>query len=530
MKYKLLKGLRIAVSLFMLLSVTFIFLDLWDLFPRELGKKLIGIQYAPALFTTFTLAGWTTIAFVAITLITLVIGRVYCSHICPLGVFQDVVSFIRKKTTRKKVLFKPRKAQNYWRFGILALTVISFVAGFSLLMNLLEPYSNYGKIVSNLFRPLFYQLNNVASGLLSAHGNFSLFHISYGAISWLSVAYSSLFAATVIGLSFLHGRLFCNLICPVGSWLGLLAKVSLFKIQFNESKCNNCSRCSMSCKSECIDVKNKSVDFSRCVGCFNCVSTCSNNALGYKLSLPQIKKKEKALQAETSQAENSRRDFFKKGMATVAGTVMAVELGKAAGFGGTDKAYNSVSNNRRFPVSPPGSQSLAHFNARCTACHLCVSACPTGVLRPAFFEYGMAGLMQPHMDFKSSFCNYECTHCSNTCPVGAILPLSHDEKKLTQIGFVRFEINNCVVKIDGTSCGACAEHCPTSAVKMIPYKNGLTIPSVNTHICIGCGGCEHACPAKPNKAIWVEGNPVHQKAVLPHQEKLENKEQEDFPF
>lgn len=528
MKYKVLKGMRIAISLFMIISVTFIFLDLWDLFPRELAKKLIGIQYAPALFTTFIVTGWTTFAFVAITLITLLVGRVYCSHICPLGIFQDIISFIRKKTTRKKVLFKPRKAQSYLRFGILAITVFSFIAGFSLFMNLLEPYSNYGKIVSNIIRPLFYSLNNLAAGWFSAQGNFSLFHISFGTISWLSVFYSSIFAITVISLSFLHGRLFCNLICPVGSWLGLLSKVSLFSIQFNESKCNNCANCSKSCKSECIDVKNKSVDFSRCVGCFNCLSTCSNNALSYKLNLSKKKKEKTNDNAERD--NNSRRNFFKKGFATLAGTAVAIELTKAEVFEGSNKSNSSVNNNRRFPVSPPGSQSLAHFNAHCTACHLCVSACPTGVLRPATFEYGLGGLMQPRMDFNSSFCNYECSHCSNTCPVGAILPLTHEEKKLTQIGFVRFEINNCVVKIDGTSCGACAEHCPTSAVTMKPYKNGLTIPTINTHICIGCGGCEHACPAKPYKAIWVEGNPIHQKASLPNQEALKTEEQEEFPF
>jgi ferredoxin len=527
MKYKVLKGFRIAVSIFMILSVTFVFLDLWDLYPRELGKIVIGIQYAPALFTTFIVTGWTTIAFVGITLITLLVGRVYCSHICPMGIFQDIVSFIRKKTTRKKVLFKPRKAKNYWRFGIFAVTFVCFVAGFSLFMNLLEPYSNYGKIVSNLFRPAFYQLNNVASGWLSAHGNFSLFHISFGTISWISVIYSLVFLATVVTLSFLHGRLFCNLICPVGSWLGLLSKVSLFKIQFNESKCINCAKCSLACKSECIDVKNKQVDFSRCVGCFNCMTKCDSKAIGYKLSLPVKKKEEKNEAKAENKGENSRRDFFKKSMATIAGTVVAVELSKASNG---NKSDSKVNNNRHFPVTPPGSQSMAHFNEHCTACHLCVSACPTGVLRPSTFEYGLAGLMQPRMDFNSSFCNYECTHCSTTCPVGAILPLTHEEKKLTQIGFVRFEINNCVVNIDGTSCGACAEHCPTSAVKMVPYKNGLTIPSVDTHICVGCGACEHACPARPYKAIWVEGNPIHQKASLPKQESLETEVQEEFPF
>ena len=84
-----------------------------------------------------------------------------------------------------------------------------------------------------------------------------------------------------------------------------------------------------------------------------------------------------------------------------------------------------------------------------------------------------------------------------------------EDKKLTQMGKVHFIIKNCVVYTDETSCGSCAEHCPTQAVRMVPYKDGLTIPETHHSTCIGCGACEHVCPAKPNKAIYVDGNPVH---------------------
>ena len=63
------------------------------------------------------------------------------------------------------------------------------------------------------------------------------------------------------------------------------------------------------------------------------------------------------------------------------------------------------------------------------------------------------------------------------------------------MGYVVFIEENCIVYTDGTSCGACSEHCPTQAVAMVPYKDGLTIPHVNKEICVGCGGCEYVCPA-----------------------------------
>jgi ferredoxin len=145
-------------------------------------------------------------------------------------------------------------------------------------------------------------------------------------------------------------------------------------------------------------------------------------------------------------------------------------------------------------------------------------------------EYGLVGLFQPYMDAANGYCNFECTQCSEVCPNSAILPLTVEEKKLTQIGIVKFIKENCVVYTDETLCGACSEHCPTKAVKMIRYKEKLNIPEVETDICIGCGACEHACPVRPHRAIYVDGNAVHQVAKAPKEEKLEQQKLEEFPF
>jgi ferredoxin len=111
------------------------------------------------------------------------------------------------------------------------------------------------------------------------------------------------------------------------------------------------------------------------------------------------------------------------------------------------------------------------------------------------------------------------------------MQLSVGEKQLTQIGKVVFQKQHCVVETKGKSCGSCSEHCPTQAVKMVPYKGFLTIPQTDTSICIGCGACEYACPVvDPHPAIFVKTNLVHQKAEQPNSEKLEYKESEEFPF
>ena len=107
-----------------------------------------------------------------------------------------------------------------------------------------------------------------------------------------------------------------------------------------------------------------------------------------------------------------------------------------------------------------------------------------------------------------------------------------EDKKVTQLGKSIFVKENCIVETEKKACGACAEVCPTKAVRMIPYENKLKIPEIKNDYCVGCGACEYACPTIPYKAIYVEGNPKHLKAEILPEEILEQKVdyKEEFPF
>ena len=160
------------------------------------------------------------------------------------------------------------------------------------------------------------------------------------------------------------------------------------------------------------------------------------------------------------------------------------------------------------PVAPPGAQSIEHLQAKCTACHLCVSKCPSHVLQPAVMEYGLRGVMQPVMRYDKGYCLYDCTLCGEVCPTGAILPLALEQKRMTQLGHAVFHRERCVVARDGVECGNCAEHCPADAIRLQRGVDGRMYPQIEKALCIGCGACENLCPATP-KAIEVKGYKVH---------------------
>ena len=472
--------------------------------------------------------------------LALVAGRIYCSVICPAGILQDVINrlyCIGKKKRKGSMRFKYHLPQNILRYTIAGLTVIALGLGFTTLLALLDPYSNFGRIAANLFRPVVMWANNGAAQILESMDNYSLYQVTIKTVTTAGFVSGTIGLAVFVALTIWRGRLFCNTICPVGAALSLLSKFSLFRISFDPATCNNCGSCERTCKAEAVDSKAMTVDTSRCVACFNCTSSCPKHGLQYRFAPLFGKKKTTevdspvATNSETSATGNSRRQFISTSVTVAASIPVIAALAQhEETVVNADPALDNIDYNSLGPVTPPGSVSLKRFREKCTGCHICVVRCPTQVLRPAGFEFGLEYLLRPHCAFVSSYCNYDCKVCSEVCPSHAISLESVEDKHTTQVGIATFNKNRCVVNTNGTDCGACAEHCPTTAVHMVPYIGTLTIPQVEPELCIGCGGCESICPVRPLRAIVVVAHNNHQRVDPLAEEESEQIEAEEFAF
>ena len=519
MDLRFLKQIRVAISLIFILAISILYFDLSFTVQPYFAEYPLYLQFIPSLLSFVSVGVIAGAGFIIVIILTLLFGRVYCSTVCPLGILQDIITFIRKK--RRRLNFSLTKPFTKTRYSLLLLTTILFLIGISLGLNILDPYSNYGRIVSNLFRPILIIINNVISFLFESLNLYWVSPMELKGINPFSFLFSISFIILIFWLSYNYGRLYCNSICPVGTFLGILSKISLFKIGIIEANCIECGECETECKSNCIESESKFVDFSRCVGCFNCLDVCPSIGISYKARYEFSKSQEH---------DTNKRNFFKN--------IGLFLLGTQVGLKAQEKIIEVYKENttpviRNSAVSPPGSISIENFTDHCTACHLCVSSCPTQVLQPSFLEYGIFGIMQPRMDYITGFCNYDCTICTDVCPSGAIQSRSSESKKLIQLGKAKFIKENCVVYTQKTDCGACAEHCPTKAVRMeLDAEVNKKAPLIEEEICVGCGACEYACPTKPYKAIYVEANEVHQIAQKPKEEKLEEiiDLKEEFPF
>lgn len=503
----MLKKIRRILAVLCFVAVTLLFLDFTGTLHHWLGWAA-KIQLIPAVLA------FNFVIVAALVVITLIFGRIYCSVICPLGVMQDLILWIHSK--RKKNRFTYSKEIKWLRYPVLVVFIAAIALGIGSLMAILEPYSSFGLIATNLFQPIYEWCNNGVAAIAEHYNNYSV----YTADVWMKSVGSLVLAASlfiiIAILAWRSGRTYCNTICPVGTLLSFFSRFSLLKVRINEDKCIKCGLCTRNCKASCVNHEEGTIDYSRCVTCGNCIEKCNKDAIYYG----RPRKNTAAATANTSDTsteetvDKGKRAFLIGSGVAIATTAMAQAKKKVDG--GLAVIEEKKMPERKNPITPPGSMSARNMQRHCVACQLCVAECPNQVLQPSG---DLLTFMQPIMSYERGYCRPECTRCSQVCPSGAIKPITHEEKSSIKIGYAVWTHFLCIPttkkRKDGSpaSCGNCARHCPTGAITMTQLDENddksPMVPVINTAKCIGCGACEHVCPSRPVAAIHVEGLEDH---------------------
>lgn len=539
----MLRKIRITLAAICFVAVTLLFLDFTGTLHLWFGW-LAKIQFLPAVLAL-------NFVVIAILLVlTLLFGRIYCSVICPLGIFQDCVSNLSSRRKGKKARFSYSKEIKWLRYGVLVLFVIALVAGLNALVALLAPYSAYGRMVQSLLAPVWQWGNNLLAWIAERQDSYAFVTKDVWLKSLPTLIVAAVTFIVVVVLAWRNGRTYCNTICPVGTTLSFFSRFAMFRPVIDKSKCKSCHACERKCKAACIDVDNHKIDYSRCVDCFDCIDSCRLGALKYRFAwgrgvgsgstgakTPQnapVGSKMTSDESKNGQNRSSaaptpvaepveatdkgRRAFLVGGAAVIGGSLLSSipmraeeeEIKDKKRDGGFAEVLPKKAPNRKTPITPFGSESVEKFYKHCTACQLCVTVCPNNVLRPSS---RLEHLMQPEMSFEKGYCRPECVKCSEVCPAGAILKITPEEKTEWKVGTAGVDYDLCVVNRDGVSCGNCAHHCPVGAIRMVRKnpddEKSPRIPSVNEEKCIGCGACENLCPSRPISAITVNGYSVH---------------------
>lgn len=475
-----------AVRALFLIGITLLFLGI----GADWWGWMAKVQFLPSLMRVIASATALNIAILAaLVAVTLLFGRIYCSTLCPAGALQDLV--IKLRGRKHKHHFRPGRPVVRWT--VLGISAIASICSFQLVLAVLAPYSAYGRIVRSIA--------GIADGTVWTGGA-------------LIVTISGLLTLVTLFLfAWFEGRLWCNLLCPVGTLLGAIGGRSLFRIKIDNDKCVHCGRCETKCPAGCLDSSLRKIDYSRCLTCLECIDNCSVGAIrwskagstgGEASELVGKVQTDDAKGPDVTTPDKGRRKFLIAGLALTGG-LMADAAEKTVGKAAAAKLRPS----KEVQPVPFGAGSSRNFYSKCTSCQLCIASCPYGVLKPSGDP---KHLMAPEMDFRGNWCHPECNICSEVCPSGAILPLKDGEKLTISIGTSSIERNACLVNTKGVKCGNCARHCPVGAISMVVvegYKGRQ--PVVDEEKCIGCGACEHVCPATPVSAITVQGRKIHRE-------------------
>ena len=491
----MLKKFRVALAVVFWVGITLLLLDFTGVLHHYLGW-MAKIQFLPAVLAL------NVSVIVGLVLLTLLFGRVYCSVICPLGVFQDAVSHLG--TRGKKQPYHHRKEHPWLRYGVWVLFVVCLVAGIQAAVAFLAPYSAYGRMVQELLQPIYLWGNNLLALIAERVGSYAFYEKEVWMRSLPTFIIALVTLGIIIALAFRGGRTYCNDICPIGTTLSFFSRFAMFRPVIDTEKCKHCKACEHHCKASCIAIGKESaqIDYSRCVDCFDCIGACKFDALKYRFAWGKKK--------ETAQADNGRRAFM-TGTAVALGAAAlkgvetrAQEIAKKTD-GGFARVLPKQAPEREVPLTPPGSRSVKDFYRHCTGCQLCVAECPNNVLRPST---DLEHLMQPQMSYEKGFCRPECTRCSELCPAGAIEKITREEKTQYHIGTAQVNPELCLMATGKSACGKCSQACPSGAIKLVAYGENR-IPAIAEEVCTGCGACEYLCPVRPISAITVNGKYQH---------------------
>lgn len=434
-----------------------------------------------------------------ILLLTLVLGRFFCGHMCPLGTTFDLT---HKCLTPKKRPRTPHAAlpRRWWKYGFLTAIAVAACLGLPAVF-LGAPMAWATRIYALLLYPLALLAGSLGIHLATALDEvlginewFDFIELGYLAPTIPQFAWQFALAVCALALAgsvVLSPRFWCRYLCPAGALMGLFSRRPLLRRKVS-SACTQCGTCAKQCPMGAIGKDPSQTLHSECIACTTCVRTCPEAAVTFdRAPMPAP--------ATLPLDRAARRFLLSASLAGAGYTALSLTgLGHLHGRPGPGQVIPTRL------LRPPGALPEVDFLTHCIRCGLCFQVCPTNTLQPLGLTIGLSGLYTPRVLPRRGACEPTCAACGEVCPTDALRPLPLHEKQWAKIGTARILPQRCLAWAQGKACLVCDEVCPYDAVTLKRVADqAVAVPFVDAQRCSGCGYCEYHCPVKADAAIVV---------------------------
>lgn len=432
-------------------------------------------------------------AFVILAM-ALILGRIFCGYLCPLGASVDFADRFRGKKKAVENSFESQGRYRHLKYLLLFGLAGSALLGISWIF-LFSPMSLATRFYSFVICPLALMVSNAFLDLLRplfphiGLDRLALVHLSVP--QYNTNLFVALFFLAVLALGMIKSRFWCRNLCPAGAMIALFSLRPLFRRVVSEN-CTACGTCVRVCPMAAISKDFKGTAHSECITCLRCREVCPEKAVSFQVrrNVPIIRK----------EVDLSRRKVLGAGASGM--VVAAITMTNLHHLHGHESP-RALRSARL--IRPPGALPETDFQARCVRCGQCIKACLTNTLQPVWLEAGVSGLWTPKVTPRLAGCEQGCAVCGHVCPTGAIRPLSLEEKIFAKIGTARIEKSRCIAWEQDKKCLICDEICPYNAIaSQFVADHPVTVPVVDESKCNGCGYCEDKCPVIGESAIIVE--------------------------
>jgi MauM/NapG family ferredoxin protein len=393
--------------------------------------------------------------------VTLLLGRVWCGWICPLGTVLDLYG--PNVTDKIPAWFRQIK------YVLLFAFIIAALFG-TLALMWLDPITIFVRALSGTVFPAILQKTAPIETALK------LDTARQATVVVRPVIYPLLALPLVIvlALNLFAKRFWCRYLCPLGAIVAFFSRFSFTK-RFVDDSCVKCKACAKACPMNTISFEDFTSDPGECLQCLTCFSKCPTASIRLKTGLTS---------GLGYQYDPSRRTALASLVAGVAGGALF--------------RSDAVKSKYAHQIRPPGAVE-DDFLTKCIRCGQCIKVCPNNALHLALLEAGVESIWSPLLVPRIGNCDYDCNACGQVCPTQAIPKLSLEEKRQAKIGTAACNFDTCI------RCLLCIPACPVEGAvvqKTVGERRGK-YPVVDPTKCIGCGVCEFVCPVVGEDAIRV---------------------------